>query len=216
MANASTSNTDTNAAETAAATETAATETANADTGASTGGNGNTESKSENASSLNEGRVQQLISEGIASALKEYATQQQKAQTEAEKLKNMTDAEKTAYERDALKKELDAMKREKAISGMQDEARAILTDKGYHVPDGVLKALVTEDAAQTKTNVEQFASMLSELVTNEVARRLKSEPPKKGDSHAPGITKEQIFAEKDGNKRLKLIQEHMDLFTDIQ
>ena len=94
---------------------------------------------------------------------------------------------------------------------MQNTARTILAEKGVHLPDMLLKTLVTDDATTTKTNVEAFSKLFSEAVESAVKERLKGEPPKRQNNSR--MTKEQIFAIRDDAKRIQAIHENMDLFT---
>ncbi len=148
----------------------------------------------------------------VQAALKDYAEAQEKRQSEAQKLAGMDAQQKLEYERDSAQTELQQLKEQMALAEMQGTARAMLAEQGIHAPDGILQAIVTTDAEQTKANVEGFAKLFQDAVQAAVKSQLRQEPPKTGKT-ASGLTKEQILAVKDNDKRVKLIRENMDLFS---
>ncbi len=160
------------------------------------------------AEPITEARIGELIRQSIAA----YAAEQKKAQDEAEKLSTMNAQQRAEYERDSYRDELEALQHEVAVAKMQSTARAMLSEKGIHVPDKLIAAIVTDSADTTKENVEEFAGMYLDAVDAAVREKLRSETPKSGKT-APKMTKEQIFAIKDNVERVKAIQENMELFN---
>ena len=135
----------------------------------------------------------------------------EKEVAEAEKLAKMNEKERYDYEVSELKKELDALKAEKSRSEMMTTARHMLANDGLNVSDELIGVLVTSDAEQTNEAVKAFSKLLKEEIDKGVKAQLAGGNPKKGSTSA--LTREQIFAIKDPNKRLKAIEENMELFN---
>ena len=135
----------------------------------------------------------------------------EKEVAEAEKLAKMNEKERYDYEVSELKKELDALKAEKSRSEMMTTARHMLANDGLNVSDALIGVLVTSDAEQTNEAVKAFSKLLKEEIDKGVKAQLAGGNPKKGSTSA--LTREQIFAIKDPNKRLKAIEENMELFN---
>lgn len=135
----------------------------------------------------------------------------EKEVAEAEKLAKMNEKERYDYEVSELKKELDALKAEKSRSEMMTTARQMLANDGLNVADALIAPLVTTDAEQTNEAIKAFAKLFKEEVDKGVKALVAGGNPKKGGTSA--LTKEQIFAIKDPNKRLKAIEENMELFN---
>ena len=94
---------------------------------------------------------------------------------------------------------------------MMTTARHMLANDGLNVSDELIIVLVTSDAEQTNEAVKAFSKLLKEEIDKGVKAQLAGGNPKKGSTSA--LTREQIFAIKDPNKRLKAIEENMDLFN---
>lgn len=136
---------------------------------------------------------------------------QQKEKEEAEKLKNMNESEKRDHEYKKMREELDSLKREKSLGEMAKTARAMLSDKNINVSDTLISNLISESAEDTKKAVESFASEFDKAVQKAVAEKLKGTAIPKAGSPSK-LTKEEILAVKDRNKRQALINENLDLF----
>ena len=134
----------------------------------------------------------------------------EKEVAEAEKLAKMNEKERYDYEVSELKKELDALKAEKSRSEMMTTARHMLANDGLNVSDALIGALVTSDAEQTNEAVKAFSKLFKAEVDKAVKAQLAGGNPKKGSTSA--LTKDQIMAIKDDKKRLKAIEENLDLF----
>lgn len=144
----------------------------------------------------------EAVSQMIAEAFQGFEQRQ--------KLAEMTDQQRAETERDSYKQQLQALQKQVEAAQMQKTAREMLSEKGIHLPDSLVAAVVAEDAKTTKTQVEAFATLFTEAVENAVKERLKGEPPKTGASGR--MTKEQIFAIPDEGKRLQAIRDNMNLF----
>ena len=147
----------------------------------------------------------------VQSALRDFAQQQQAQQTEAEKLAGMNGTQRLEYERDSYKNQLEQLQKQMNLSQMQATARTMLAEKHIHATDGLICAIVTEDAETTKKNVEDFAKMFTDAVEAAVKERLKSDTPRTGVP-AGKMTKEQIFAISDAEQRIDAIRKNIDLF----
>ena len=134
----------------------------------------------------------------------------EKEVAEAEKLAKMNEKERYDYEVSELKKELDALKAEKSRSEMMTTARQMLANDGLNVSDALIGVLVTSDAEQTNEAVKAFSKLLKEEIDKGVKAQLAGGQPRKGSTSA--LTKEEIMAIKDDKKRLKAIEENLDLF----
>ena len=151
-----------------------------------------------------------LTAEAVSQMIAEAFQGFEQRQSEAKKLSEMTDQQRAETERDSYKQQLHALQKQVEAAQMQKTAREMLSEKGIHLPDSLVAAVVAEDAKTTKTQVEAFATLFTEAVENAVKERLKGEPPKTGASGR--MTKEQIFAIPDEGKRLQAIRDNMNLF----
>ena len=151
-----------------------------------------------------------LTAEAVSQMIAEAFQGFEQRQSEAKKLSEMTDQQRAETERDSYKQQLHALQKQVEAAQMQKTAREMLSEKGIHLPDSLVAAVVAEDAKTTKTQVEAFATLFTEAVENAVKERLKGEPPKTGTSGR--MTKEQIFAIPDEGKRLQAIRDNMNLF----
>lgn len=147
----------------------------------------------------------------VQKMLQDFTAKQQAQQSEAEKLAGMNGTQRLEYERDSYKDQLAQLQKQMNLAQMQDTARGMLAEKNIHAADGLLAAIVTEDAETTKKNVEQFAQLFSDAVEAAVKERLRSSTPKTG-TPAGKMTKEQIFAITDADERIEAIRSNMDLF----
>ena len=119
----------------------------------------------------------------------------------------MNAEEKAKYELGELQKELDKLKAEKAHSEMAKTAKAIIVQNCKTQPqDALVDALVRDTAEATSEAVKAFIAFNDEYTKS----RLAGGEPKKGSASV--LTRDQIFDIKDPNKRLKAIEENMDLF----
>ena len=140
-----------------------------------------------------------------------WQKQQEKKVSEAERLSKMTAEEKANERIKQLEERLAAADKEKAVSAMTKQARAILSDKGIHVDDTLLSNLIADDADATKANCENFISLFTAAVEKAVKEKVKGDTPKTGTS--AGITKEQILKIQNRAERQRLMAEHKDLFN---
>lgn len=150
--------------------------------------------------------VNRIVQERLAREQKK----REKEVAEAEKLAKMNEQEKSEYKIAELEKELKELKAEKTRSEMTKTARQMLSNDGFTVSDGILAVLVKDDAESTNNAVKEFSKLLKAEIDKGIKEAVSGNTPKKGGSSA--LTKEEIMAIKDPNKRHKAIEENMDLF----
>lgn len=154
--------------------------------------------------------VDKLINKKFA----EWQKQQEKSKAkdaEAARLAQMTAEEKANERIRQLEERLAAADREKAVTAMSKQARAMLQDKGIVVGDELLANLIAEDAEGTKAAVENFIDLFTAARDQAVKDALKGATPKAGGAPA-GMTKEQILAVTNRAERQRLMKENAHLF----
>lgn len=129
---------------------------------------------------------------------------------EAHKLAQMNDKEKADHERKQMEEELANLKAEKAHSEMMRQARGMFKADGLAVPDEIISVLVTDNADTTRDAVKAFSGMFQSALESALRSELAGGAPRKGS--ASGMSKEEILAIKDTHKRLKAIEDNMELF----
>ncbi|MFP7202207.1 DUF4355 domain-containing protein [Lysinibacillus halotolerans] len=137
----------------------------------------------------------------------------EKAIKEAEKLAKMNEEQKKQYEFEKLQKELEEYKRKDTFYSLSKEASKMLSEHEIVADDELLEMLVKDTAEDTQSAVNSFVTLLNKHVEAGVKKALAGKPPKKAIGSNKGLTKADILAEKDANKRIKLIQEHPELFN---
>lgn len=148
------------------------------------------------------------VDEIINKRFAKWQKEQDRKVEEAKRLEQMNAEEKAKYERDALRKELDELKAEKAHNEMARTAKAIIVQNCKTQPqDALVDALVRDTAEATSEAVKAFIAFNDEYTKS----RLAGGEPKKGGASA--LTKDEIFAIKEPAKRLKAIEENMELFN---
>ena len=154
--------------------------------------------------------VDKLINKKFA----EWQEKQEKSKAkdaEAARLAQMTAEEKANERIRQLEERLAAADREKAVTAMTKQARAMLQDKGLNVGDELLANLIAEDAEGTKASVESFITLFNSAVEKAVKDALRGATPKAGGAPA-GMTKEQILAVTNRAERQRLMKENAHLF----
>ncbi|MDD7294561.1 MAG: DUF4355 domain-containing protein, partial [Oscillospiraceae bacterium] len=97
-----------------------------------------------------------LTAEEVSKMIADAVSGLEQRQSEAKKLAEMTDQQRAETERDRYKQQLEDLQKQVAAAQMQQTARGILADKGFHLPDSLLAQIVTTDAKTTKEQVEAF------------------------------------------------------------
>lgn len=154
--------------------------------------------------------VDRLINKKFAEWQKQQEKDKKKDE-EAARLAKMTAEEKANERIRMLEEKLAAADREKAVTAMAKQARAMLQDKGLNIGDELLANLIAEDAETTKAAVESFITLFTAARDQAVKDALKGATPKAGGAPA-GMTKEQILAVTNRAERQRLIKENIHLF----
>jgi hypothetical protein len=151
--------------------------------------------------------VDKLINKKFA----EWQKQQDKKVSEAERLSKMTAEEKAAERMKALEEKLHGYEVAAARAEMMKQGRAMLHEKNINVNDELLTNLISDNAENTKSSVENFITLFNTAVEKAVKEALKGDSPKGGSAPA-GMTKEQILAIPNRAERQRLMKEHKELF----
>lgn len=158
--------------------------------------------------------VDKLFNKKFAEWQKQQDKQKEKDKAEAAeaaRLAQMTAEEKSAERIRVLEEKLAAADREKAVTAMAKQARAMLQDKGLNVSDELLSNLIADDAETTKAAVESFITLFTAARDQAVKDALKGATPKAGGAPA-GMTKDQILAVTNRAERQRLMKENAHLF----
>lgn len=155
--------------------------------------------------------VTKLIQERVAREQRKTDEKIKDAIAEAQKLAKMNKDQQLQYENDKLLKELETYKTKDAKSQMKQEARSMLNQTGIEVVDeDLLDILVTENAEQTKKNVDIFANLLNKMVQANVEKALRQETPV--NYQQSSLSKQNIMAIKDDVERQQAIAKNINLF----
>ena len=115
----------------------------------------------------------------------EWEKTRQKEDDEAKKLSKMNAQEKAEYKQQQLEKRIQELEDEKTLSGMRDEARKQLSEKGINISDELLAFMVSKDAKETKEAVDSFAELFNAAVNEVVKSKARQSTPKEG-GYIPG------------------------------
>lgn len=115
----------------------------------------------------------------------EWEKQRKKDEDEAKKFSKMNAQEKAEYKQQQLEKRIQELEDEKTLSGMRDEARKQLSEKGINISDELLAFMVSKDAKETKEAVDSFAELFNAAVNEVVKSKARQSTPKEG-GYIPG------------------------------
>lgn len=115
----------------------------------------------------------------------EWEKTRQKEDDEARKLSKMNAQEKAEYKQQQLEQEIQALKDERTLSNMRDEARKQLSEKGINISDNLLAFMVSKDAKETKEAVDSFAELFNAAVNEAVKSKARQSTPREG-GYIPG------------------------------
>lgn len=116
----------------------------------------------------------------------EWEKTRQKEDDEAKKLSKMNAQEKAEYKQQQLEKRIQELEDEKTLSGMRDEARKQLSEKGINISDELLAFMVSKDAKETKEAVDSFAELFNAAVNEAVKGKARQTTPKEGGGFSRG------------------------------
>ena len=115
----------------------------------------------------------------------EWEKQRKKDDDEAKKFAKMNAQEKAEYKQQQLEKRIQELEDEKTLSGMRDEARKQLSEKGINISDNLLEFMVSKDAEKTKKAVDSFAELFNAAVNEVVKSKARQSTPKES-GYIPG------------------------------
>lgn len=116
----------------------------------------------------------------------EWEKQRKKDDDEAKKFAKMNAQEKAEYKQQQLEKRIQELEDEKTLSGMRDEARKQLSEKGINISDELLAFMVSKDAKETKEAVDSFAELFNAAVNEAVKGKARQTTPKEGGGFSGG------------------------------
>ena len=116
----------------------------------------------------------------------EWEKQRKKDDDEAKKFAKMNAQEKAEYKQQQLEKRIQELEDEKTLSGMRDEARKQLSEKGINISDNLLEFMVSKDAEKTKKAVDSFAELFNAAVNEAVKGKARQTTPKEGGGFSGG------------------------------
>ena len=119
----------------------------------------------------------------------EWEKQRKKDDDEAKKFAKMNAQEKAEYKQQQLEKRIQELEDEKTLSGMRDEARKQLSEKGINVSDSLLEFMVSKDAEKTKKAVDSFAELFNSAVNEAVKAKARQTTPRESGGFSGGKDK---------------------------
>lgn len=122
----------------------------------------------------------------------EWEKSRQREDDEAKKLSKMNAQEKAEYKQHQLEKRIQELEDEKTLSGMRDEARKQLSEKGINISDKLLAFMVSKDAKETKEAVDSFVELFNSAVNEAVKGKARQSTPKEGGQFTSGKEKIDI------------------------
>lgn len=162
-----------------------------------------------NAAKYSDADLDKIINRKFA----EWKAKEEKAVKEAERLAKMTATEKAEHQmKEAIKRAEEAEAKLNRYA-LKNEARTILSEAKLNLPEGLLDILVSDDAENTKTRIDEFKKLFTEAVEDAVKAKIAGNPPKTKSGAAARMTKEEIMAIKDPNARRKAIADNLEIFT---
>lgn len=116
----------------------------------------------------------------------EWEKQRKKDDDEAKKFAKMNAQEKAEYKQQQLEKRIQELEDEKTLSGMRDEARKQLSEKGINISDNLLEFMVSKDAEKTKKAVDSFAELFNSAVNEAVKAKARQTTPRESGRFSGG------------------------------
>lgn len=155
------------------------------------------------------------IAKAIATAKAKWSEENQEtieaAVTEAIKLQKMTAEQKAEHERKKVKEALAKREAEITMRELKAEAKDTLITKG--LPVELADVLNYSDAETCNRSLEAVENAFSAAVEKRVNERLRSEPPKAGET--PSAITQDEFNKMTYLERLKLFDENKELHNEM-
>ena len=138
----------------------------------------------------------------------EQATALEQAKSEGERLAKLTKDERAREEEANRIAELEKREQDIAEREMKLATQSLLADEG--LPQEFLDHVLAPTAEEVKAKITALRTVFDSEVEKRVNERLVQSAPRRGTT--TGITKEQIMAIEDTNKRQAAIAENINLF----
>ena len=138
----------------------------------------------------------------------EQATALEQAKSEGERLAKLTKDERAREEEAKRIAELEKRERDIAEREMKLATQSLLADEG--LPQEFLDHVLAPTAEEVKAKITALRYVFDSEVEKRVNERLVQSVPRRGTT--TGITKEQIMAIEDTDKRQAAIAENINLF----
>ncbi|RSJ32893.1 hypothetical protein D8821_10580 [Streptococcus gordonii] len=138
----------------------------------------------------------------------EQATALEQAKSEGERLAKLTKDERAREEEAKRIAELEKRERVIAEREMKLATQSLLADEG--LPQEFLEHVLAPTAEEVKAKITVLRDVFDSEVEKRVNERLVQSAPRRGTT--TGITKEQIMAIEDTDKRQAAIAENINLF----
>lgn len=155
--------------------------------------------------------TEEELNEVLKARLARETKKREEAIAEAEKLAKMNADEKQKYELEKLQEENERLKAEHNKWSLGKEASAMLSEHNIVATDDILNFVVGNDAEQTSERVKSFAALVESVSNSIVQEKLKGNAPTRSAS-STAHTRESIMDVKDSTERIRLIQQHPELF----
>ena len=138
----------------------------------------------------------------------EQATALEQAKSEGERLAKLTKDERAREEEAKRIAELEKREQDIAEREMKLATQSLLADEG--LPQEFLEHVLAPTAEEVKAKITALRDVFDSEVEKRVNERLVQSAPRRGTT--TGITKEQIMAIEDTDKRQAAIAENINLF----
>lgn len=153
------------------------------DDGATGGGSAEGQStQAEEAKTFTQEEVEAMKAEWEKTTSEKHATEIEKAKQaatkEAERVAKLSADEKKAEELKNLQDKVADLEREKVLSALKEDARAVLEEQ--KLPSSFLNFVLGEDIDKTKENITTLKKVFDESVQATVEERLKGKTPESG------------------------------------
>lgn len=146
----------------------------------------------------------------------DYKDRLEKAEAKIKELtsksvKELSDDDKAKSEADEKDKTIKDLQAKLARQTSLNETDKVFKEAGLKVDDDVLNMIVTNDDKQTYANAQALINYTNKVQEEVRKSFLKGATPKHNGQHV--VTKSEIMAIKDDDKRREAIKNHLDLFN---
>ena len=149
------------------------------------------EDKNEKQATFSQEDVDDAVAKAVKEAKEQWSAQQQKEQTEAQKLARMTKEQRTDYEIQKKEKEFAEREAQLIKRELMSTAKETLIQKGF--PPELAIALDYKDAEACNKSIETIGRIFENAVQAKVEQRIKGGTPFKKASGDSGATDEELI-----------------------